>query len=574
MRLFKKKRKWDHEIQPDEIFLDSQNIPEFDTHQFEGRLEKPIAKTTIALLSIFFLLVGAVFTWKLGIVQISKGEAYFKQGENNSLSKKPIFADRGVVYDRNNVELIWNTESENGESFPYRSYIDLPGFGLLLGYVSYPLKDKAGFYWQEKFIGKSGLEKQYDYVLSGENGLKLFETNVFGEIQSENIVESPQDGENVVLSIDSRIQTQLFEFIASLARKRGFSGGAGIIMDIQTGEILAMTSFPEYNSYILSLGDDTETISEYISDKRKPFLNRSVSGLYTPGSIVKPFLAVGALKEGVISPEKKILSTGSISIPNPYFPDKESVFKDWKAHGWVDMVKAIAVSSNVYFYEIGGGYENQRGLGIANIEKYVRLFGLGEKTGIDLYGETEGVIPNPDWKQKMFGGDPWRLGDTYNTAIGQYGFQVTPLQVTRAMAAIANYGTLVTPYLVRSSQGEDIGFLVLSNNSTIEQFNNIPKEHFDVVHKGLRQAVTIGTGRALSMPGVKVAAKTGTAQVGTSKRYVNSWVTGFFPYENPRFAFTVLMERGPATNTTGAVYVMQDLLGWMTQNTPELLEAK
>ena len=566
MRLFKKKRKWDHEIEPDEIFLDSQNIPQFNTQQLEGRFEKPISKRTIAWLGVFLILIGLIFSWRLGFVQIARGEAYFDQAEKNSLSKEPIFSERGVIYDRNDVELAWNIEGQNGDSFPHRSYIDVSGLGHILGFVSYPSKDSAGFYWQEELVGKDGVELSYDELLSGENGLKIIETNVFGEIQSENVVEPANHGENIILSIDSRVQNKLFESIASLAKRTPFTGGAGIILDVNTGEILALTNFPEYDPEILSSGKETEVIARYVSSEKKPFLNRAVVGLYTPGSTVKPFLAIGALNEGVISPNKKILSTGSISIPNPYFPDQESVFKDWKAHGWVDMIRALAVSSNVYFYEIGGGYENQRGLGIANIEKYVRLFGLGDKTGVDLYEEVESVIPNPEWKARIFDGDPWRIGDTYNTAIGQYGFQVTPLQLTRAMAAIANYGTLVTPHLVRSSQGGDLGL------PTSESMD-INEEYFTVVHKGLRQAVTQGTGRALYIPGVKVAAKTGTAQIGTSRRYVNSWVTGFFPYENPRFAFTVLMERGPASNTTGAVYVMRDLFDWMVQNTPEYLEA-
>ena len=154
------------------------------------------------------------------------------------------------------------------------------------------------------------------------------------------------------------------------------------MMDIHTGEIWSMASYPEYSSQVLSDGAPREKISFYTNNKDKPFLNRVVSGLYPPGSTVKPYLALAALNERVIEPETQILSTGSISIPNPYFPDKESVFVDWKAHGLVDMREAIAVSSNVYFYEIGGGYEEQKGLGIKNIEKYMRIFGFGEKTGI------------------------------------------------------------------------------------------------------------------------------------------------------------------------------------------------
>ena len=337
-------------------------------------------------------------------------------------------------------------------------------------------------------------------------------------------------------------------------------------MDVNKGEILALTSFPEYNSEILSLGEDEEQISKYLNDINKPFLIRSIGGLYAPGSIVKPFLAIGALQEGIIIPEKKILSTGSISIPNRYFPDQESIFKDWKAHGWVNMKEALAVSSNVYFYNIGGGYENQQGLGINNIEKYIRLFGIGEKTGINLIGEVDGIIPNPLWKEINFNGDRWRIGDTYHTAIGQYGFQVTPLQMVRAISTIANNGYLLKPTLLFNNDA-----LMVNESKKIE----ISEKNFDTVKEGMRLAVTSGTASSLNIPAVKVSAKTGTAQLGFSSngnKKINSWVIGFFPYEKPKYAFTVLLENGPEYNSTSASHVMRDLLNWMSINTPKYLE--
>jgi beta-lactamase class D/5S rRNA maturation endonuclease (ribonuclease M5) len=304
---------------------------------------------------------------------------------------------------------------------------------------------------------------------------------------------------------------------------------------------------------------DKEKIQGYFNDKRKVFLDKIISGVYTPGSIVKPFLALGALNEGIISPEKQILSTGSISIPNPYLKDQKTVFKDWKAHGWTDMREAIAVSSDVYFYTIGGGFGDQKGMGISNIEKYARMFGIDQKTGIDIPDEKGGNIPNPEWKLKNFKNDPWRIGDTYHTAIGQYGFQVTPLEMARATSALANYGTLVTPhFLLNDKSKEDI-------KSKIE----IPQNYYKVIHEGMRMTVTEGTGAALNVPYVKIAAKTGTAQLGVLKNKVNSWVIGFFPYEKPKYAFVVLMEAGPSQGTTGAAFISRELFDWMNENTPE-----
>ncbi len=565
MKFRKKRNLINRNIDPDEIFLDSQNLPNFNTQQFEGRLEKPIPKRSIFIVGVFFTIVSFIFIYKLGSLQIIHGEAYYKKSENNTLNKQPIFADRGLIYDRTGTLLAWNTWDKsdvNKFSAPLRSYINESGFGLLLGYVSAPAKDSSGNYWQDTFIGKDGVEKSYNTNLTGTNGMRITETDVSGTIQSENTVSAPKAGEDVKLSIDSRVQKQMYHSIASMAASASFSGGAGVIMDIKTGELLSLTSYPEYNPTTLSRGQDKKVINGYFSDKRKVFLNRAVSGLYTPGSIVKPFIAYGALAENVISPLKQILSNGSISIPNPYFPDKKSIFKDHGVFGYVDMKKAIAVSSDVYFYEIGGGYQDQKGLGIVNIDKYTRLFGIAEKTGVDLPGEKIGTIPTPDWKAKTFKGEIWRVGDTYNTAIGQYGFQTTPLQMARAVAGIANDGTMPTPH-IRLIDAE-----MEAKVTNIE----VNKEMMKIVKDGMRQVVTEGTGTALNLPSVKVAAKSGTAQIGVGNTNTNSWIVGFFPYDNPKYSFAVLMERGPKSASGNATRVMSEVVDYMSVYTPEYLK--
>lgn len=553
------------DIAPDEIFLDSKNLPNFNTQQFEGRLEKPIPKRSIYFLGSFFLFMAIVFMWHVGILQIAKGEAYSKKSENNTLTKQPIFADRGLIYDRKNSLLAWNTWDKtdiNKFSSPARSYISKSGFGLLLGYVSAPAKDSSGNYWQDSFIGKDGIEKSYNTNLTGTNGVRITETDVAGLVQSENTVSQPKAGDNITLSIDARIQEQMYKSIASMASSVSFSGGAGVLMDIKTGELLALTSYPEYNPTILSDGKDKKTITSYFDDKRKVFLNRAVSGLYTPGSIVKPFVAYGALMENVITPIKQILANGSISIPNPYFPDKKSTFKDHGSFGYVDMQKALAVSSDVYFYEIGGGYQDQKGLGIVNIDKYAHMFGIADKTGIDIGGEKIGTIPTPDWKAKTFNGEPWRVGDTYNTAIGQYGFQVTPLQMARAVAGIADNGVIPTPHLHLNDTSFD------SKKITIP----VDKENMKVIRDAMRHVVTEGTATALNLPSVKVAAKSGTAQIGVGNTNTNSWIVGFFPYDNPKYTFAILMERGPKVASGNATRVMSEVVDFMATNTPEYLK--
>lgn len=561
-RRFFKKRKFNVEIEPDEIFMDAQNIPEFDTQQFEGRLEKPIGKGSVIFLGVAFVLVGIIFSARLIVLQISKGYSYFEMSEKNSLKEEPIFADRGVIYDRNGVELAWNVIHDKDEPYLLRRYIESPGFAHLLGYLSYPEKDKDGHYWQTEYIGRDGVEDEYNELLSGKNGARLYETDALGERKVGSSLNPPIQGTNLNLTVDSRIQSKLYEAIVGLAERAGYSGGAGLVMDITTGELVAMTSYPEYNPNILATGEEKEIIQSYLLDTaKKPFINRTVSGVYTPGSIVKPFVAIGALEEGTVDPNKSFYSGGGLVIPNPYNPELKSVFKDWKeeGHGYTDMRKGLAESVNTYFYIIAGGYQGQKGIGIANIEKYTRMFGIASKTGIDVDGEKIGNIPSIEWKAKKFPGDPWRLGDTYHTAIGQYGFHVTPVQMVRAVAGIGSKGTLVTPHIFKDIDPSRLSIQTL----------DIDQANYTVIHEGMRQVVTAGTGGALNISNVEIAAKTGTAQVGISKKAINSWVIGFFPYENPKYAFTVLMENSPSSNKIGASQAMGELFRWMALYTPE-----
>jgi penicillin-binding protein 2 len=554
------KKKRYEDIAPEEIFLDAENHPGFDMHQLEGRLEQPIAWRVVLGVFGVFVFAALVFAGRLWALQIIDGEAYLVRSENNRLDRDIVFAKRGLIVDRNGRELASNIVESDLADFPRRAYATTTGLAHVLGYVSYPQKDAAGFYFRTEVEGKDGVEGFYDTLLGGENGSKISETNAVGEVFSESVIEPPEDGETLHLSVDADIQGKLYEFMEALARDVGFEGGAGVILDVTNGEILALTNYPEYSPELLANGADAAAIRALTENPQKPFLSRAVSGLYTPGSVIKPFIAAGALDRGIIAPEKEILSTGALSVPNPFNPTRPTIFKDWKAHGLVDMRRALAVSSNVYFFQIGGGFENQQGIGISGIEKYVRLFGIGSPTGIDLPGEVRGTIPSPAWKKELFPDDPWRIGDTYNTAIGQYGFQVTPLQLVRAVAAIANGGLLVEPHVRRDAGAAPVGTVPVLNDT------------FKVIREGMRLAVREGTAQGLNMSTVEIAAKTGTAELGAVKEDVNSWVMGFFPYDEPRYAFATVMEQGPATNVIGALYVMRQLFDWMSVHTPEYLE--
>ncbi len=547
-------------INPDEIFVDAKNIPDFDRYQFEGRLEKPIAKPAFFGISACFLLLGALLLVKSAHLQIIKGESYSSRAMQNYLRPIVISPNRGIIYDRNGKELAWNDLVNEGENLKQiRAYTDIPGLAHILGYT--------GIGQGGRTIGKDGIEKKEEAFLGGTAGVKLVEYDSKNEVKSESISRTPASGKSLKLTIDAELQSKLYGIIADVVEEKGFGGGAGVILDINSGEILSMTSYPEYDSQILSRGKPEADIKKYLENSKMPFFNRAISGLYAPGSIIKPLVALAALNEKIITPEKQILSTGSISVPNPFFPDKPNIFKDWKAHGWVDMRRALAVSSNVYFYTVGGGYEGVKGLGIGKLKKYAEFFGFGSKTNVNLDKEEEGLIPSPETKAILNQRDPvWRIGDTYNASIGQGDFQITPLQAAVYAASIANEGRVLQPRLV-TKEGEDY--------AAEEKIIDIPSGYFKIVKEGMRQVVLEGTGQGLSGLSVEIAAKTGTAELeSNANKFVNSWLIGFFPYKNPRFAFSILLEKGKVSNLVGGVFVARQLFDWMIIHTPEYLTAE
>ncbi len=548
------------DIDPDEIFLDDKNIPDFDVHQFEGRIERPISERTIIFLAAVFFIIGILLLVRASILEVRDGSIYALKSEQNRLEHQLLFPERGIISDRNGEELAWNTANAEDLGFSLRRYTEDPGFGNILGFLHYPARDKSGVYYRNDYEADSGVESYYNDSLKGKSGLRIIETDALGTVVSSNVIDPPLSGENLKLTIDARVQSAVYDTIASIAEQESYLGGAGAIMDIENGELLALVSYPTYDSNVMTDGEDRKKIAEYNNDEGSPFLNRAIGGLFAPGSIVKPMFAIGALSEGIIPAEKQIFTKGYITIPNPYFPEKESRFNDWKNHGSIDMRSAIAWSSDVYFYEIAGGFEGQKGLGIKNVEKYARMFGYGSTTGIDLYGELSGTIPNPEWKKKNFPSDPaWRVGDTYFTGIGQYGMQTTLLQAVKEASLIASNGKVVRPHL---------SLLIATSTSQMP----IPKSYFDVIHDGMREAVVEGTANILNIPEVKLAAKTGTAELGVSKAKVNSWVIGFFPYDKPRYAFAVVMDRGVKGNTTNASYTARNLFRVLASTTPEYLK--
>ena len=546
------KRNIDQEIAPEEIFLDVQNEPEFDRARFEGRLEKPLSRSAFTFLLFGGAFLFVVLAFQSLNLQVFQGKAYAARSEQNSLAKQVIFAARGIITDRNGIVLADNQQQPDGS---IRRVYPIPSAGQVIGYVSYPKKDSKGNYYDTSEQGLDGVEATYDRRLEGQNGELLIETDALGNVRSSGTIIPAKDGSTLKLSLDADLEQHLASALAQVANHDGFVGGAGVIMNVHTGEIVAMVSYPSYDPNVMSAGGPADVIAGYNTSARKVFLDRAVAGLYAPGSVVKPIVASGVLTDGIISPDTIIQDPGFISVKNPYDPTQSFIYKDWKALGEVDIRKAIAWSSDVYFYTVGGGFGNQKGLGIDRLDYWYRIFGLGADTGVGLPGERAGNIPSPAWKEKTFG-EQWFLGDTYHTAIGQYGTQVTPIQMARATAAVANGGSLLTPTL-------------LADQAPVSSSLPVSQSALQVVREGMRQGVTSALATAINYPYLSIAAKTGTAQVGAQNQFDNAWVEGFFPYDNPQYAFAVVLERGPVGLGEEGVTVMQTLFDSLhTENSP------
>jgi penicillin-binding protein 2 len=550
-----KKRRGNYEIAPDEIFLDSEQEGDFDHDRFENRLERPLARSSFATIGIglgvlFLILVAGA--WNL---QVRDGTAYAAESAQNSLDSTTIFAERGTIVDDTGQVLAENGQSAGGS---VERVYPIPAMGQIIGYVSYPKKDSSGNYYDTVEKGVAGLEAEYDSSLAGKNGDLLAETNAVGQIQSQGTIDPAVDGSTLHLSLDADLESKLASALADISNKEDFIGGAGIIMDVHTGAVKAIVSYPSYDPNVMSNGAPAATITGYNSDPDRPFLDRAVSGLYAPGSIVKPMEAAGALTDGIITPDTTIQDPGYISIPDPYDPTQTYIYKDWKVLGEVDVEKAIAWSSDVFFYTVGGGFGSIKGLGIDRLDYWYQEFGFGKPTGIDLPGEANGLVPSPAWKEATLG-QPWYLGDTYHTAIGQYSMQVTPIQMVRATAAIANGGQLLTPTLLAGQKP------VVATTIPVSQAS------LETVRAGMRLGVTSALSEPLDLPYVSAAAKTGTAQVGAENQFDNAWVEGFWPYDDPQYAFVIVLERGPVGVGEEGVNVMQEFFESLNaENSPFL----
>jgi penicillin-binding protein 2 len=335
-------------------------------------------------------------------------------------------------------------------------------------------------------------------------------------------------------------------------------------MNPQTGEILSLVSIPNFDNNLFAAGIKPDQYSELINDDRQPLFNRAVSGTYSNGSTMKPVVAAAGLQEGVISAGSTVTCHGEIDVPNQYNPSIVYSFPCWlkSGHGTLSVEGAIAQSCDVFFYTVSGGNGDIQGLGAERLARYMHLFGLGEKSGIDLPNENEGLAPTPGWKQAAKG-ETWYQGDTYHMGIGQGDVLTTPLQVLNYTACFANGGTFYQPQLARQIINSD-GKIVRDFRPIIKRQNFIKPDNIEVVRQGMRQTVTSGTAKILSSISVPVAGKTGTAEVVAGGE-MQAWFTCFAPYDNPQIALTVLLEKG-GEGSDYAVPVAKRILDYYFKN--------
>ncbi len=453
---------------------------------------------------------------------------------------QPIVIETGIEYEQA-MKLKIDSAKLPGVSLEidsWRNYLSGDSLSHLLGYVGKINADEydrlADQYLLSDNIGKVGLEKQYEEYLKGEHGKKRVEVDVLG-VEKKVVSHLPfVPGSDLVLTVDSALQNKVYEI---LENKLGKSKAAAVIIsNPQNGEILSLVDYPAYDNNLFAIGISTKEYTKLLEDTRKPLFIRSLLGEYPSGSTVKPVIAVDALEEGIVTPQKSFNSVGGLWVVDTWF------FQDWKAggHGITNLYKALAESVNTYFYYIGGGYGNFTGLGVEKIVEYLKVFGLGEKTGIDMPSEGDGLVPTREWKKEVKNED-WYIGDTYHLAIGQGDLLVTPIQVNSYNMAIANGGTMYQPHLVKEIIHPD-GVRELMMAKVIKK-DFVSTESIQAVRQGMRQAVTKGSAIYLSDLPVAVAGKTGTAQWNNTKEN-HAWFNGFAPYDYPTFAITVLIEEG------------------------------
>ncbi len=607
--------KFKKEIEPQEVFLDKLfRSRQEEVGLSEKKIEVPLSKRFIQSIYLIFLILIVILFGKTFQIQFVQGEEFSRLARNNQFIAHEIQAHRGVIYDKDFNQLVFNkinfdlvchpeeipqNEKERKrmldeisliiekevqlpdsfsdflvlENLNYQQLIifrtrekDFPGFEVISHAVREYREGEIFSHligYQRKTGEKTGLEEFYEEYLKENSGEIKIQRDAMGTFTAEKVESMPESGKSLVLWVDSDLQKKVYEELKKSIENAGSERGVGVVLDVKTGGVLSLVSIPSFDNNLFSQGMSAEQWEEISNDIREPLFNKVISGTYPTGSTIKPLIASAALEENIISPDKKILCTGEIVIKSPWDEEVSWTYHDWSVHGWTDIRKAIAQSCNVFFYTIGGGYKDIEGLGVEKMKKYLELFGWGNTTGIDLSGEEEGFIPDKEWKKNNFQENVdkiWMPGDDYHLAIGQGDLRITPLQVAVAFVAIANKGILYKPRVVQK--------IVDENKNIIQEFepqinnqNFISQETLQIVREGMRQTVTDGsaTNWLNSLP-VKAAVKTGTAQTG-KEDYYHNWITVFAPYEDPEIVMTLMVENVEGMKAV-TLPLARDILNW------------
>ena len=494
--------------------------------------------------------------------------------------------------------------SEEGDEFPginisvqpVRQYKQGTLASHILGYASKigseEYKKNKDEYSQNDIIGKTGIEAVFEKYLKGKNGTKQIDMAVDGTITAEVVEKEATAGSNIVLTIDSQLQRiaeQALKDNIEKIKNGGFGksydakGGSCVVMNVKTGEVLAMASYPDYNPQSFADGISNEEWKSYNENKSYPLLNKSIQSAYEPGSIFKMVTAIAGLESGNISLTEKINDTG---VYKKYGAEwKCWYYTDYhRGHGYLNVIGAIEKSCNFFFYETADR------MGIDTLDKYANYFGLGRKTGIELPSETAGTLASKDYVKSIKGS--WNPGDTINAAIGQGYNKFTPLQMTKYISMIANGGNNVDVSIVKTIQNADgtevskdeINKYVKEKLGLTEENNEnitLNKDFVNAVREGMKSVTSGESGTAyvrFKDFNIKVGGKTGSAEAGKDANgndIVNAWFAAFAPYDDPEIAVVVMVENGGHGNYTAEAVrnIMAEYFGMNTQNVTEDMQA-
>lgn len=459
----------------------------------------------------------------------------------------------------------------------------------ILGYVGNitetELDGREDTYGINDVIGKVGIQYVFEEYLRGKDGIKQLDMSVDGTITDEYITQEAVAGSDVILTIDANLQAATEKALANNIKKiasGGFSkrsdakAGAAVVMNVKTGEILAMTSYPDYEPELFVNGISQKKLDEY--NKGDNIFNRAISGVYAPGSTFKMITAIAGLETGVITPTEKINDIGV------YKKAHEPACWIWNSygmsHGWLNVTEAITHSCNYFFYEVG--YRAT----IDNIAKYAKYYGLGEKTNVELPMEEKGIVATRDKAKER--GDEWQIGETLSAAIGQSYNSYTPIQMAKYISMLANGGEPIDVTIVKSINDvngnqvskEDITKFVnakLGLTKEKKENLNIKKENIDAILKGMKGVTSEEGGTAYSTFAnfnIELGGKTGSAQTDVQGK-INGWFVGFAPYEEPEIAVVVLVENAGSGSYTAEVArdILQEYFGMNMEKVEEDLTA-